>query len=171
MSMSGPGEGSTTNPWRMGLPVRAAGSTNVPSPMDNSEVFGPWLREFLSAHQAVAGTVHLRIDDELELVAAVNIPDKVVEVVRRVPRGKGMAGLALARNAPVSTCNLQTDCSGDVRPGARAVDAQAAVALPVRDPRGEVRATVGLAFSEYRELEEEELDRLGKAAQGLPDRR
>lgn len=133
-----------------------------------ADVFKPWLTELLNAHGAVAGTVHLRCGDELELVAAVNIPDKVVEIVRRVPRGKGMAGLALERNAPVLTCDLQTDTSGDVRPGARAVDAQAAVALPVRDEMGEVRATVGLAFAEDRVLAAEELDRLGKAAQALP---
>ncbi len=133
-----------------------------------ADVFKPWLTELLNAHGAVAGTVHIRCGDELELVAAVNIPEQVVEIVRRVPRGKGMAGLALERNAPVSTCDLQTDTSGDVRPGARAVDAQAAVALPVRDEMGEVRATVGLAFAGDRVLEEAELDRLGKAAQALP---
>ncbi len=133
-----------------------------------ADVFKPWLTEFLNAEGAVAGTVHLRSGDELELVAAVNIPEQVVEVVRRVPRGKGMAGLVLERNAPVLTCDLQTDTSGDVRPGARAVDAQAAVALPVRDEAGEVRATVGLAFAEDRVLGEAELDRLGKAAQALP---
>ncbi len=80
-----------------------------------------------------------------------------------------MAGLALERNEPVSTCNLHTDVSGDVRPGARAVDAQAAVALPVTDEAGEVRATVGLAFDGERELEGEELARLREAAQGLPE--
>ena len=57
-----------------------------------------------------------------------------------------MAGLALERNRPVSVCNIQTDRSGDVRPGARAVNAQAAAALPIHDPAGDVRAVVGIAF-------------------------
>ncbi len=91
-----------------------------------------WLKAFLGRHGAVAGTVHVTLDDDPDLLAlraAVNIPPKVQEVTARVPRGKGMAGLALERAQPVSTCNLQTDETGDVRPGAKAVAAQAAVAL------------------------------------------
>ena len=167
--MSGPPVGSIAIPD--GGPVASGGGREYEcrGPMDTSNVFEPWLREFLRAHEAVAGTVHLRNQDGLELVAAVNIPASVMEAVKRVPRGKGMAGLALERNAPVSTCNLQSDVSGDVRPGARAVDAQAAVALPVTDEAGEVRATVGLAFDRERELAEEELARLREAAQSLPE--
>jgi L-methionine (R)-S-oxide reductase len=131
--------------------------------------FQAWLQQNLAEHDAIAGTVHLRVEDELELVAAVNIPDPVLAVVQRIPRGKGMAGLAFARNEPVSTCNLKTDDTGDVRPGARAVDAQAAVALPVHDRDGEVRATVGFAFKDERELTRDELDRLAGAAEGLPE--
>jgi hypothetical protein len=127
-----------------------------------------WLQAFLAAHGGCAGTVHRRRGDVLELQAALNIPPPVLAVVQQVPRGKGMAGLALERNAPVSTCNLQTDRSGDVRPGARAVDAQAAVALPVHDAQGEVRAVVGIAFMGERELGDAELGALGKAAQALP---
>lgn len=128
-----------------------------------------WLAEFLREQGAVAGTVHLRSGDELELAAAINIPDVVIQAVTRVPRGKGMAGLALSRNQPVSTCNLQDDTSGDVRPGARAVDAKAAVALPVADDSGSVRAVVGIAFSENRRLSEQELAHLGCAARTLPN--
>ena len=51
-----------------------------------------WLRRFLSRNGGVAGTVHLLRGQQLELAAAVNIPPKVVEVVRAIPRGKGMAG-------------------------------------------------------------------------------
>ena len=68
-----------------------------------------------------------------------------------------MAGLAWERNQPVATCNLKTDVSGDVRPGAKAVDAQAALAIPVRDEQGEVRAVVGIAFMGEREFSDEQL--------------
>jgi hypothetical protein len=112
--------------------------------------------------------VHRNVDDVLELVAAHNIPPAVQRVTARVPRGKGMAGLALERDRPVSTCNLQTDASGDVRPGARAVDAQAAVALPVHDAAGRVRAVVGIAFAGERDMDEPALARLAEAAAGLP---
>src|SRR3954471_7956116 len=88
-----------------------------------------WLIEYVTRHRGVAGTVHVRDDQELRLVAAHNIPPKVQEVTARIPRGKGMAGLALEREVPVQTCNLQTDQTGDVRPGARAVGASAAIAI------------------------------------------
>ena len=127
-----------------------------------------WLQSFLQAHGAVAGSVHLVEGDELRLAAAVNIPDKVLAVTQRIPRGKGMAGLALERNEPVSTCNLKTDDSGDVRPGAKAVDAKAAVALPVHGADGKVRATVGLAWMDERPLSDEDCARYAQAAEALP---
>jgi L-methionine (R)-S-oxide reductase len=127
-----------------------------------------WLEAFVRDHGGVAGTVHVLSEaGELQLAAALNIPDKVQEIVRRIPRGKGMAGLAWERNAPVSTCNIQSD-TGQVQPGARAIDARAGVALPVRDPRGEVRAVVGIAYGEERTLGEGELAALVAAAASLP---
>jgi hypothetical protein len=127
-----------------------------------------WLSEFVRAGGGVAGTVHAVEGDELVLRAAHNIPEPVRRVTARIPRGKGMAGLALERNAPVQTCNLKTDASGDVRPGARAVDAKGAVALPVRDGAGRVRAVVGIAFADERELSETELGALLAAAGEWP---
>lgn len=131
-----------------------------------------WLKDFLNAHGGVAGTVHRTAQEEgsevLRLAAAVNIPPKVQEITRTIPRGKGMAGLALERGRPVQTCNLKTDDSGDVRPGAKAVDAQAAVALPVRSGDGTIRAVVGIAYMDDRELSDAELDTLNAAASKLP---
>jgi hypothetical protein len=127
-----------------------------------------WLQDFLRGHDGVAGTVHRVEDGALVLRAAFNIPEPVVRVTTRIPRGKGMAGLAFERNVPVQTCNLKTDATGDVRPGARAVDAKAAVALPVRDDAGAVRAVVGIAYADERELTETALADLTAAASRLP---
>ena len=141
--------------------------------MDSSEQtqLQQWLKQFLEEHQAVAGTVH-RLDKEaqvLHLEAAVNIPPKVQEATRVIPRGKGMAGLALERHEPVSTCNLAADEGNpDVRPGARAVDAAAAVALPVEDAGGEVRAVVGIAYASERPIDEALLAPLRAAVASLP---
>ena len=63
---------------------------------------------------------------------------------------------------------MKTDTTGDVRPGARAVDAQAAVALPVRDSAGEVRAVVGIAYADERDLSEAHLAELLESAGRLP---
>jgi hypothetical protein len=100
----------------------------------------------------VAGTVHEQRGDDLYLTAARNIPPPVVAIVAHVAHGKGMAGVAQVKKHPVQTCNLQTDNSGTIKPGAKAVDAQAAIALPVLRDDGEVRAVVGIAWNDEREL-------------------
>ena len=127
-----------------------------------------WLSSFIAGHGGVAGTVHVRDGQLLRMQASVNIPPKVVEVTQVIPFGKCMAGLAFERNTPVQTCNLKDDASGDVRPGAKAVNANAAVAIPIHDPQGEVRAVVGIAFMGEREINAEELARLSAAAEALP---
>jgi hypothetical protein len=128
-----------------------------------------WLESFIAQHGGVAGTVHRRLDEQtLQLAAAVNIPPPVQQIVQQVPRGKGMAGIAFEQDEPVSTCNIKDDNTGRVRPGAKAVNAQAAVALPVHDEAGTVRAVVGIAYREERELTESELAALARAAATLP---
>ena len=84
---------------------------------------------------ADSGTVHvMEADGALHLRAAsVGIPQQVLDIVRTVPVGKGMAGLAAERKQPVTACNIQTDTSGDVRPGARATGLEGAIALPMFD--------------------------------------
>ena len=71
--------------------------------------------------------------------AAHNIPSEVVKIVAHVAHGKGMADVAQVRK------NLQTDDAGNIKTGTKAVDAQAAVALPVLDREGAVRALVAIA--------------------------
>lgn len=105
----------------------------------------------------------------LRMLAAVNLPPKVVEATQQIPFGKGMAGLAFERDKPVQTCNLQDDTSGDVRPGAKAVNASAAVALPIHDAAGQIRAVVGIAFAGEREIQADELAVLSQAAEAFPD--
>ncbi len=135
--------------------------------MDHTD-YAQWLETFIAQHEGTAGTLHLREGDMLKLVASVKIPPKVIELTKTIPKGKGMAGLAFERHKPVQTCNLKTDDSGDVRPGARAVNAMAAVALPVDDSAGEVRAVVGIAYHDERELSEDQLAELMTAAHTLP---
>ncbi len=127
-----------------------------------------WLRDLLARHGAVAGTVHVVRGDVLAITAAVNIPPKVQEVTATIPLGKGMAGLAWERDRPVQTCNLKEDTSGQVKPGAKAVDGKAAVALPVHDPSGTVRAIVGLAWTDERVLPDDVVTTIAKDAATLP---
>jgi L-methionine (R)-S-oxide reductase len=134
----------------------------------NNPALEQWLRAYISASGGVAGTIHARDGENLLLRAAVNIPPQVVAVVGVVPRGKGMAGLAFERDSPVQTCNLQDDDTGDVRPGAKAVSANAAVAIPVHGREGAVRGIVGVAFQEEREIYADELVRLTIGAESAP---
>jgi len=85
--------------------------------------------------RADSGTIHmLEADGLLHLKAASRgLPEAVLAIVRTVPVGKGMAGLAVERAEPVGACNIQTDGSGDVRPGARATGMEGAVVVPILD--------------------------------------
>ena len=127
-----------------------------------------WLADYVQGSGAVAGTVHVRQGDGLAIAAAVNIPPPVVEAVRWVPWGKGMAGMALESGEAVQTCNLKEDDSGRVKPGAKAVAAQAAVALPLKDADGSVIAVLGVAFQEEREIGQTEIERLLALAGSIP---
>jgi hypothetical protein len=127
-----------------------------------------WLEAFIAEQGGIAGTVHVQRGEDLYLTAAHNIPPKVVAIVAHVPSGKGMAGMAQVKKEPVQTCNLQTDETGNIKPGAKAVDAQAAVALPVLDAEGLVRAVVGIAWKKEGEIGIAEEQAMMKLAALLP---
>lgn len=110
-----------------------------------------------------ADTASLHLLDEsgvLVLRAQVGLPPHVAEIVARVPVGKGMAGLAALRNEPVSACNIQTDESGDVKPGARDTGVHGAIVVPVRDARGAARGALGIGVHRAYDYTPEETDRL-----------
>lgn len=109
----------------------------------------PWpsaLAAVVKHMNADSGTIHLMgPDGALHLeTASAGIPPQVAAIVQTVPVGKGMAGLAAERRHPVTACNIQTDTSGDVRPGAKATGLEGAIALPMF--RGdEVAGVLGVA--------------------------
>ncbi|MBI4910500.1 MAG: GAF domain-containing protein [Acidobacteria bacterium] len=108
--------------------------------------------------RAESGTIHLMEEDGvLHLKAASGLPEVVLNIVRLVPVGKGMAGLAAERKEPVTACNIQRDTSGDVRPGARATGMEGAIVVPVM--RGEDAAgTLGVANRSERTFTVEEIE-------------
>ena len=135
---------------------------------ETNQVQQQWLESIVAQLGAVAGTVHVQRGDDLYLTAAHNIPPHVIASVAHVPHGKGMAGVAQVKKQPVQTCNLQTDETGNIKPGAKAVDAQAAIALPVLDEAGTVRAVVGIAWTREGEIGQDEEQALMKLAATLP---
>ena len=133
-----------------------------------NEVQQQWLESVVAQLGAIAGTVHVKRGEDLYLTAAHNIPPHVVAIVAHVPHGKGLAGVAQVKKQPVQTCNLQTDETGNIKPGAKAVDAQAAIALPVLSEVGAVRAVVGIAWNKEGEIGQDEEKALMKLAAALP---
>jgi hypothetical protein len=138
--------------------------------MQNDPALEAWLKAFLAKEGGIAGSVHTLSGDALSLRASMNLPPPVIRATESIPKGKGMAGLAWERNRAVAVCNLKTDTSGDVRPGAKAVDAQAALAIPVRGQDGGVRAVVGIAFMGEREFSDADLEHFESLAAELPNR-
>lgn len=104
------------------------------------------LDQILAHFDCVTGTVHLLGEDGmLDLLAQRGIPDSIIDKVSKIPVGKGMAGLAAERRQPVQVCNLQTDGSGDVRPGAKDTRMEGSVAAPMFSDSGELVGTLGVA--------------------------
>ncbi len=127
---------------------------------------GDWsgaLARVIAYMKADSGTIHVMGPDDGQLhlrAASAGIPPHVVEIVRVVPVGKGMAGLAAERREPVSICNIQTDTSGDVRPGARATGLEGAIALPMLLGDGAVAGVLGVANRAARTFTPEETGQL-----------
>jgi len=135
---------------------------------EKNQVQQEWLESLIARLDGIAGTVHVQRGDDLYLAAAHNIPPNVIAIVAHVPHGKGMAGVAQVKREPVQTCNLQTDETGNIKPGAKAVNAQAAIALPVFDNSGAVRAVVGIAWSHEAEIGAAEQQTMMELAAALP---
>jgi putative methionine-R-sulfoxide reductase with GAF domain len=109
---------------------------------------------------ADTGTIHLVENGVLILKAHVGVPPQVVQIVSEVPIGKGMAGLAAERNEPVSTCNIQSDRSGDVRPGAAQTGVGGAIVVPIRDAAGRAVGALGIGVRREHDYSEAETAQL-----------
>jgi GAF domain-containing protein len=124
------------------------------------------LAAILDETATTTGTVHLipgggQEDGRMmQLLAARDIPPVVLDKVRVIPIGKGMAGVAVEKRQPVTTCNLQQDDAGGViRQGARATGAQGALAVPMLVD-DEAIGALGVATREPRDFTRAEIDAL-----------
>ena len=126
------------------------------------------LGALLTAFACESGTLHaVASDGALHLRAASGIPTSVLDIVRIVPVGKGMAGLAAERKQPVSTCNLQTDSTGDISPSAKATGLGGSVCVPLLSADGSVRGTLGVGCRAERVFTKDEEARLMVAGAAL----
>lgn len=116
---------------------------------------------------AESGTIHILGEDGvLHLKASQGIPDVVLQIVQRVPVGKGMAGLAVERAQPVNACNIQTDTSGDVRPGAKKTGMEGAIVVPMLQDTRAIGA-LGVANRSERTFTDDEIATLLEAGRRI----
>jgi GAF domain. len=130
------------------------------------------LQLLLECFDCTTGTVHL-LDDEsgmLKLAAQRGIPDVVLDKIKVIPVGKGMAGIAAQRREPVQACNLQTDSSGVVRPGARDTKMEGSLAAPMLNADGVLKGTLGIAKPISYDFTPQECGLLMKAGRWIADR-
>ncbi len=117
---------------------------------------------------ADTGTLHVLEEGLLHLKSKHgDYPPPLLEIIRRIPIGKGMAGLAAERRQPVTACNIQTDQSGDVRPGAKLTGMEGAIVVPLLTSDGTLRGTLGIANRAARTWTDEETAALLSCASAI----
>jgi GAF domain-containing protein len=126
----------------------------------------PVLRAVLNHFSSETGTLH-RLDSQtqlLHLVAQIGLPPPLLDVVKTIPVGKGIAGQTVAQNRPVTICNLQTDTSGVARPAAKQTGVGGALCVPIR-AGGKIVGTLGIGTirpHEYTPDETRALEEIGR---------
>jgi signal transduction protein with GAF and PtsI domain len=133
---------------------------------DNQTMQLESLQLVLTALHSETGTIH-RLDPEkqlLHLTAQVGLPPFMLDIVKTIPVGKGIAGETVARGGPVTMCNLQTDTSGVAKPGAKQTGVGGALCVPIRQG-DRIVGTIGVGTKreyEYTTEETRALERIGQ---------
>jgi L-methionine (R)-S-oxide reductase len=115
------------------------------------------LRDTLAKFNSETGTIH-RLDEPaqlLHLVVQAGLPPQLLDVVKTIPVGKGIAGETVAKNRPVTICNLQTDSSGVAHPGAKQTGG------------GKIVGTFGIGTAREREYSAAEINALQDIANSI----
>jgi L-methionine (R)-S-oxide reductase len=104
------------------------------------------LIKILAAFDCPVGTIHTldSISGMLLIRARQGIPDMILDKVKAIPIGKGMAGIAAERKQAVQVCNLQTDTSGVAKPGAKETKMEGSITAPML-LNGQLYGTLGIA--------------------------
>jgi L-methionine (R)-S-oxide reductase len=124
------------------------------------------LRLVLTAFQSETGTIHTLNSEKqlLHLTAQQGLPPFMLDIVKTIPVGKGIAGETVVRNGPVTMCNLQTDTSGVAKPGAKQTGVGGALCVPVR-AGGKIVGTIGIGTQrpyKYTAAETQTLEAIGR---------
>lgn len=119
------------------------------------------LSKIISGFDCTTGTIHFLESTTglLQLKAYQGIPEFLIPKLSEIPIGKGMAGIAAERMAPVEMCNLQTDTSGVARPAAKETKVEGSIAVPML-LNGNLYGTLGIAKPVPYDFTEEEVSNL-----------
>ncbi len=136
------------------------GSTSRDAALENV------LRETLQHFRSESGTIHLLDSNKLllHLAAQIGLPPQLLDAVKTIPVGKGIAGQVAAQNKPVSICNLQTDTSGVAISSAKKTGLGGSVCVPIRTGDN-LTGTFGIGTVrpyEYTADETRELEEIGR---------
>ena len=126
------------------------------------------LRDTLAKLNSETGTIH-RLHEPtgwLRLVAQVGLPPQLLDVVKVIPVGKGIAGQVVATGKPTTICNLQTDTSGVAKPGAKQTGVGGTVCVPIFSGE-KVVGTLGIGTQREHEFTPEEISTLEAVARSL----
>jgi GAF domain-containing protein len=126
------------------------------------------LHDALAKFNSETGTIH-RLDEPtqlLHLVAQVGLPPQLLEIVKTIPVGKGIAGETAQKNRPVTICNLQTDTSGVAKPGAKQTGVGGALCVPIR-ASDKIIGTFGIGTQREHEFSAAEINALQDIANSV----
>jgi GAF domain-containing protein len=126
------------------------------------------LRDALAKFNSETGTIH-RLDEPtqlLHLVAQVGLPPQLLDIVKTIPVGKGIAGETAQKNRPVTICNLQTDTTGVAKPGAKQTGVGGALCVPIRHG-DQIIGTFGIGTQREHEFSAAEINALQDIANSV----
>ena len=138
--------------------------------MSDSNVYQAHLNKALQHFDCQSGTIHQadQSGEFLDLVAAIGIPESLMDKVSRIPFGKGIAGVAAATREPVELCNLQQDLGGVAKDGARATGVSGSLAVPIfSKDSSKVLGTLGIGKYVPYDFSDEEKQQLAEHAREI----
>jgi L-methionine (R)-S-oxide reductase len=126
------------------------------------------LADTLAKFNSETGTIHVLDAGKklLHLAAQTGLPPQILEVVKIIPVGKGIAGECAQKNMPVTICNLQTDTTGVAKPAAKQTGVGGALCVPVRRG-GEITGTFGIGTRREHEYSAAEINAVQDIANSL----
>jgi L-methionine (R)-S-oxide reductase len=145
-------------------------ATILKKPSGREVVLAEVLGLVLAKLASETGTIH-SLDAKtqlLHLTAQVGLPPFMLEIVKTIPVGKGIAGETVVRGGPVTMCNLQTDTSGVAKPAAKQTGVGGALCVPIRSGDAIV-GTLGIGTKRQHEYTPEETRVLEEAGQLLAE--